>query len=470
MMPNPTGGLDTSQTTGKDFIRHVRCAWTSLPAYLPLALALLGLLAMTVIENAYGSPDMNEYQCYANAFWHGTKAFQTLLAGQCPSSQQLAQFHSFPHEYPPLTLALFSLPLLAQIVDYASAFALLMAILATIIYQLLLHHYPGKAAGCFATGLLVGGLATGLARFDMAPALLCTLCLVLAGRRQWTWANVVLALGVLIKIYPIVLFPLLFLAEQRDQVGLTTPKSSLPRNTLRAILARTLASLRGEVHRWRWKNALVFAGVLLGVSAFFTALSPSGAFSWASHLYLRPFTVESTGSGLIWLASFVGEPVTWTTSFGSLNIDSPISAALGQAFVILLEAGYVYVLIQQWRGKMGFFQGCAAALLLVVVTAKVFSPQYLLWLMPFMAISGSGNRRVWNAWLWICGLTTLIYPFYYGVMGYFHADPSIPGFMPLVLMRNGLLVALTAAYLFNVSWRRTDEVKASKLTSPSPLT
>jgi hypothetical protein len=440
--PERPGAL---QPPRENLAQLVHSAWKSLPAYLPLGLILLCLMLTAMLANYLGIKDMSEYQCYAGIFWYGARAFQVIPASQCHFISFVAQFHSLPLEYPPLALAVYSLPLLGPLADYPFWFTLVMALTVTLIYILLLKNGPRRAATFFAIGLLAGGLATSLTRFDMVPAALSLVCLVLAERKRWTWAYVALALGVLIKIYPIILFPLLFLAEQREQGSLIDPQDVTTRKTALNVIFEAI----GNIRKWHWKNTLVFAGMVAGVTAISWGLSPSGAFTWLSHLYLRPFTVESTGATLLWLASFAGIPVAWNTSFGSLNILSPIAGALSQDFVILFWAGYIYIVIQQWRGKMGFSQACLTALLVLIATGKIFSPQYLLWLMPFIAISAPGNRRLWMAWIGICLLTTLIYPVFYGIMLFNQTGSQTPGFLPVILLRDGLVMLLTVAYLFN---------------------
>jgi hypothetical protein len=200
---------------------------------------------------------------------------------------------------------------------------------------------------------------------------------------------------------------------------------------------------------WCWKNGLMFIGLVLGVTACFGALISNGVFSWLSYLYLRPVEVESIGSVLLWLASFLGVPVEWKTTFGSLNALSPIAGVVSQVFVILFCLGYIFIVIQQWKGKMDLVQASLASLLVLVTTSKVFSPQYLLWLTPLLAYSASGKRRLWLYWGGISILTTLIYPIYYGIIAKLNVPSLAPGFLPAILLRNGLFVLLTVAYLFN---------------------
>ena len=441
----PRSFPESRKTPRNNFIQQVIFARKGFIAYLPLIMAVSALLAATMVETFFGIHDVLEYHCYATVFWFGAQTSQLLPASLCQFITQISQYHTLPLEYPPLTLIIFSLPLLVPVVGYPLMFALFMAGTVSIIYWLLLRYGPSGAGAVFAACLLVGCLATTLARFDVVPAALTLLCLILAERKHWTLAYVMLALSVLIKIYPIVLFPLLFLAEQRDRAGFFVPALSITLKTAPTVFLQTIRNMRS----WCWKNGLMFIGLVLGVTACFGALISNGVFSWLSYLYLRPVEVESIGSVLLWLASFLGVPVEWKTTFGSLNALSPIAGVVSQVFVILFCLGYIFIVIQQWKGKMDLVQASLASLLVLVTTSKVFSPQYLLWLIPLLAYSASGKRRLWLYWGGISILTTLIYPIYYGIIAKLNIPSLAPGFLPAILLRNGLFVLLTVAHLFN---------------------
>jgi len=441
--PRSTPG--SLQTPGNNFIQQVIFSRKGFIAYLPLIVAGIALLAAAGVASFFYNPSMNAYQCYAMAFWYGAKTSQLLPASQCLFILQISRFHTLPLEYPPLALLVFSLPLLVPVAGYPILFALFMLLVVSIIYWLLLRYGPRGAGVVFTACLLLGCLATSLARFDIVPAALTLLCLILAERKHWSLAYAALALGVLIKLYPIVLFPLLFLAEQRDQSGFSVPDWPVTLKTARTVFLHTLRNMR----TWRWKNGLIFTGLMVGVAALFLAVISNGTLSSFSYLYLRPFQVESTGSVVLWLASLLGVPVGWTNSFGSLNTISPIAGVVSQVFVILFFIGYIFIIIQQWKGKMDLVQASLAALLALVATSKVFSPQYLLWLIPLLAYSAAGNRRVWLTWGAISILTTLIFPIYYAFIPGVN-DPSLPpGFLPVILIRDGLFLLLTVATLFN---------------------
>ena len=97
-----------------------------------------------------------------------------------------------------------------------------------------------------------------------------------------------------------------------------------------------------------------------------------------------------------------------------------------------------------------------AALLIVIVTGKVFSPQYLIWLIPLLAYSGASTRIWWVIWGTISLLTITIYPGYYSLTANMGELPTRAGFMQVISSRNELFIFLTVAYmldLFNLRQR-----------------
>jgi hypothetical protein len=126
--------------------------------------------------------------------------------------------------------------------------------------------------------------------------------------------------------------------------------------------------------------------------------------------------------------------------------------------------GTIFIVIQQWKGKMDLFQACLAALLVLIATSKVFSAQYMLWLIPLLAYRTTGNRRLWISWGGIFLLTTLIYPIYFGIIPLVGDPSKTVGFMPVIVLRDGLFVLMMLAYLFNFRNLR----ERSDLTTSSP--
>lgn len=436
---------------------HALLAGQGIVAFIPIIIVSILMFGGTSWEIFWLSTDPARYQCYALTFWLGSNATQLLPAGQCSflHISTLAQppFHMLPLEYPPLTLALFSLPLLVPLPYYQLIFAVLMALTAVLIYWLLLRHGPRGAALAFALYMLIGVLATAEGRFDLVPAALTLLCLIAAERKHWTSAYVALAFGFLLKIYPILLLPALFIAEQQDTQRFYIPPKSLTIKSLPGALWRTLLN----IHHWRWKNTLVFFSIILGVTAFFALFSFQGAVvSQWDYFVNRPLQVESTGSMLLWLGTTLGFPVHIEFTYGSVNMVSVLGGAVTLLFEVLFVLGYMYTLLLQWCRKLNLVQACIALLLVFIVTSKVFSPQYLIWIIPLLAYSGAFDSLWLISWGAISLLTTIIYPYLYTRTLDPLQTPYVPGFIQFVAARNAAFVLLTLAYLFDWFhlWRR----------------
>ena len=86
-----------------------------------------------------------------------------------------------------------------------------------------------------------------------------------------------------------------------------------------------------------------------------------------------------------------------------------------------------------------------AAILASLVTSKVLSPQYLVWLFPFVTVLGgwTGNRARW-LFVFACLTTSLIYPGPAFAQILDHQGMAIF----LLNMRNVLLLGLLAILLF----------------------
>ncbi len=118
-------------------------------------------------------------------------------------------------------------------------------------------------------------------------------------------------------------------------------------------------------------------------------------------------------------------------------------------FDLLFVLGYIYIIFLQWRGKLDIVQSSIALLLIFIVTGKVFSPQYLIWIVPLLAYSGAFDSLWLVIWVSISLLTTIVYPYLYTRTLSATGAPYVPGFIQSVAVRNALLVLLTLAYLFN---------------------
>lgn len=399
--------------------------------------------------------DVARYECYGLTFWLGSHATTLLPSAQCAflkiTTPQPA-LHMLPQEYPPLTLLAFSLPLLAPLPYYALVFALLMTLTAAGIYWLLAHSGAREAAPVFLLYLVLGAIAVVQERFDLIPAACTLICLLAAERGRWRVAYLALALGVLFKLYPIVMLPALFLAEQR---------ATLAARGETAAHETWLAHAWQNMRCWRWQNCLLFGGLLLGVMGAFAMLNVHEALMGSLDYFVqRPPQIESLASSIIWAASNFGAFYTPAFTFGSLNLTSDLARLVSPADTLLSVVGITSVFWLQWRKKIDLAQALVALLCVLMTTGKVFSPQYLIWLIPLLAYiyaRGNTNRTWMVCWAAISLLTTFLYIVYYSQLPNPATNPdpvaatriiaTLPGFFELVALRNLLLLLTTLAFL-----------------------
>ncbi len=179
-------------------------------------------------------------------------------------------------------------------------------------------------------------------------------------------------------------------------------------------------------------------------------LSVEGTISPLSYFETRPIQAESLGSALLWLSTFVTHhPLSFEFTFHSLNV-KPVHilttlVTYGEDFLAL--AGLVFIAWLQWRRRIDLAMATLLTLLVVMVTGKVFSPQYLIWVIPLVAYAGGTNWRWIVSWVAICALTTLIYPYTYYAPGHtgIIQVPLVPWFYPAVTLRNFVLFGVVLA-------------------------
>jgi hypothetical protein len=161
----------------------------------------------------------------------------------------------------------------------------------------------------------------------------------------------------------------------------------------------------------------------------------------------------------MWLVSLVTHhPLTFLKTFGSLNIFDGADFTTGRLTSIvsllgtgLLGIGLLYTYWLQWRSKIGLAAASLLTLLIVMLTGKVFSPQYLIWVAPLVAYVGEADLRWLFSWGTLSLLTTWIYPHIYIMTPRLDQVPFLPLFFPVVTVRNVLLLIFILALLFSYS-------------------
>jgi hypothetical protein len=284
----------------------------------------------------------------------------------------------FPLEYPPASLVVILPPMWVQealqhagiAVSYTALFKTAMLICGLLIVFIVAstaNFLWGDPRRVLAAVVAVGvsPLALGpisISWYDMWPTLLTIAAVGLFVRRQLTAAFALLGFAIAAKLFGLVLLPLLLV----------------------------------QALRWvGWKRTLAPFAAFLATTAicFGTAaiLSVRGLRYPFSYLINRPVEIESTAGSIVGLEHIAGWRKAGThVSYGSMNFEGTHAAHLG---VVIAIVGAVALLALWWRSAMvslspqALIARSTAVIAIAIASSKVFSPQYLVWLVPFVALT-----------------------------------------------------------------------------------
>jgi hypothetical protein len=342
-------------------------------------------------------------------------------------------YRDFGLEYPPGALPVFAIPSLLRSPDgdlerYRDRFEAEMLVCGGIAVLFVLSALLSLGAGPARLGLALGFTALAplllgsvvLSRFDLWPAALTAgaLAALLAGRERA--AGAVLGLAAAAKLYPLVLVPVAGIWIWR-------------RSGRRAALV----------------SLAIFAGVVAACFLPFLALSPQGLWESVGRQTERPLQIESFGAGvLLVLHQIASVGITMESSHGSQNLAGSGPDAIATLQSALQLAAVVAVWIWFARGPMErdrLVRAFAATVCAFIAFGKVFSPQFLIWLVPLVPLVRGRRGLAAGAILALAlVLTQLWFPFrYWDLALHFRALPSW-----LVFVRDLAVFGLLAALLW----------------------
>ena len=377
------------------------------------------------------------------------------LAGLIPYAQ-------FQLEYPPGALVLFSLPryLTDDFMRYGGLFAAMMFVVdAAILYYLwripqriaakqpqgdVTRRYDSTICMLAYIGLtaMLGALA--FERYDLVVALLFLAWIDQCLSRTNLWvADLLIALGIWVKLISALLVPLYL-------VFLYTSERTEP--------AKDLNEHTRHFGKWLVRHGSIHVASILGFTLglfmpFYMMAGDKMLFFIQYHVQ-RGAQLESLYSSiLLFLHDWGGlDSLRTQYVFGCTEVVLPevvpflakASSFISLAVVIALSCVFAVRLTrapeQKDRNHL-LVEGVMAVLLAFILFNKVFSPQYLLWMAPFVPLvmlREQENRRSWAVGYTVTFfLTALILLFYYVNLIYMDAMPVI-----MLLTRNGLLAAL----------------------------
>ena len=369
-------------------------------------------------------------------------------------------YTQFKLEYPPLALLPFLGPFLLVggkglvFTQYALLFlvqnALFSTFIAWAIARTAAQMQPGRApTRALALYVLLVAISAPLLpwRYDLFPAMLVALALAAVLGERPALAGALLGLGVAAKLYPIVLLPI--------------------------VAAYYLAGAN-----WRALVRLVLGtAAALNVALLPFVLTSAGAMiEFLRYHQQRGLQIESLPAGLILLAHLLfGTRVGLGFNFGALHLVSPLADAALRWLMPLFAAVYGAVLLGAWarfrheRRESGAIAPATlidfllAGLLAFVATNKVFSPQYIIWLLPFAPLLRPRHAALLVG---MTAATIALFPYDYANLLALHDAPVL-----LLNARNlmlvALLVALLAPYLPRLAaWRHQPHGTSDSATRP----
>ena len=405
--------------------------WT--PLRVTLALALLVLAAAWVQKAPCREhPWVDEYQ-YTHACYSDVLALyyaEGLAEGKVP-------YRDHPVEYPVLTgavMALVGLPVHALAPGGGARWffdltALLLAASAVVTVWAVTRLHRRRPWDAAMVALAPAMVVTAYVNWDLFAIALATGALLAWARSRLVWAGVLLGLAVAAKFYPLLFLGPLFLL------------------CLRAGRLRAFAVTAGSaVGTWAVLNVPVAVAAPESWQRFFV-LNRTRDVDWGTFWYGLKYV---RGRSLDAAVAEGGSPTT-------LNLAVALALVVGCAGIAVLT------LWAPQRPRLGQLLFLVVAVFLL--TSKVWSQQYVLWLIPLAVLA----RPRWGAFLaWQACELTYFFAFYYELVGAARGTRAIPEglFVAASTLRAGGLLVLCALVVLDVLWPPGDNVRVDGEDDP----
>lgn len=329
------------------------------PAWIGTALlaSVVFVVAMTVavggLDTTHHSGDVGYYHTIAARLRGGLVPYQS----------------GFYLEYPPFSLPAFAIPSYVSDAHYLEAFKALMTLcgvgLVFVTTRLLALAGLSRARTLGALGILALAPVlqghTFVNRYDLWPALLTSVALLLCVTGRERSAAVFLALSFATKTYALALAPLfaIWILQRYDR-----------RRLVEAVGA--------------------FVATCVVVFGPFLVLAPGGvANSYLTQLR-RGLQIESTGASFLLVADKLGLYRTHWVRGLAIDLHGSLPTAVGALSTVVEIAAILAVAWLYARGgrrdSATFLTACAAAILAFVALGKVLSPQYMVWLVALVPL------------------------------------------------------------------------------------
>lgn len=289
-------------------------------------------------------------------------------------------------------------------------------------------------------------------RFDIVPAVICVMALLALAARRSTGAGALLALGAGLKLWPALGLPAMLLQVGRDE------RVRVGTGFVACGLALSVATVAFAGLGRLWSPLVLQAERGLQIEAF--AALP---FLWLRFLSGDPAWVVQP-SELCNCHELVGPgvgPMLAVAGFGTFAAFGGVLTLHVRALAsppALRPAGLAAVLL-------------ALTLIAWLATARVFSPQYMIWLAAPLAVLGvlPGSllsRGELSLFLAACLLTHLVFPLGYEVLvapPHFLQGPVLA----VATLRDAIVIVLGVRLAVR-AWRTTGPIPALKASQSHP--
>jgi hypothetical protein len=302
-----------------------------------------------------------------------------------------------------------------------------------LIHGLARQAYPHEGPAARLARLAAYALFTGVLgpilfdRLDLVVGLFAVLAVCAFANARPAVAYAVLALGTGYKLVPAVLLPVFVLATAAARTGPAAPAGRYLWAVLReAVIAGLIFALWPLLTYWLGGGDRAFSfltphaerGLELGSSPAWAVLlaDPATVVGYAHHSFTLRGRLADRVAGLCSLALLLGAAAALVVSAGAFRRHAPGPAPPGKA----------------WKAFAPLVPQLVAASLLVwltvILTSKVGSPQYYLWVAPLVPLLPLRSRaeRAWAALLLVpMALAIVLFPFAAGHFAgtQFTADP-----------------------------------------------
>ena len=383
---------------------------------------MLAVAALTPTDHLY--PDQGDVGLYLE------KA-HAVVSGLVP-------YRDVPFEYPPAALVPMVAPYLAGLsndvqldaykVLFAAWEALLLLGLGVVVAAIAARLGDGNALRRLVL-VTMGAILAITWRYDLFPALLVAVAVWAAIERRPSVVGLALGLGVLAKLYPIALLPALALPWLRPF----------------------------DVGRLVRLGATFGLTILVGLAPF-VVLAGDDAFAFMGYQVGRGLQIESVGGGLAVLAGLLsGSAPDLSFGYSAVQVEGPLARTLLALLPVVTVAGFGVLAWLGWRRVTDEAAEDApddgvrpstlvalafASLLVLLVTSKVYSIQYVVWIVPFVALL---RARLFWLGAAVVAPTMVIHPMLYGDLVDQEALPIL-----VLNLRNALVVALAGWVLWSL--------------------